>query len=140
MGDLFYYMKQEKGNAALRLSLMVAQLDALDYVSPIPMCTDLQEIKKEEWESFLIQVLQNSVYENVILDLGNSVQGLFGILQMCDKIYMPVLEDEVSKRKVQQYLRNIEKLGLEQLKTNTYQFVMPEDIQKYAKWRVKEEW
>ena len=139
LGDLLYYMKQERGNAALRLSLMVAQLDALDYISPISMCTDLQDIKKEEWESFLIQVLQNSVYENVILDLGNSVHGLFGILQMCDKIYMPVLEDAVSIRKIEQFDMNLQKMRLESVKQNIYRFTAVDNMEEYARKLTKEE-
>ena len=140
LGDLLYYIKQGNKNLGIRLGSSVKKMEELDYVLPIPMVPDLKEVTCEEWRELLQQIAESGSYEVIILEPGEGVQGLFPFLELCDRVYMPILEDEVSKRKVQQYLRNIEKLGLEQLKTNTYQFVMPEDIQKYAKWRVKEEW
>ena len=52
---------------------------------------------------------------------------------------MPVLEDEISRRKVKQYQDNVEQLKLEKLKRITYQFVMPQNPEKLAKILTKEE-
>ena len=52
---------------------------------------------------------------------------------------MPILEDEISLRKIQQYDKNVEQLNLEKLKRITHRFVMPEDVERYAKIRAKEE-
>lgn len=139
LGDLLYYMKQEKGNMALRLSMMVTQINDLDYVPPIAMSTDLQEIKLEEWQNLFAQILQKSIYENVILDLGDGVQGLFGILQMCDRIYMPVLEDAVSSQKIEQYDINLQRLKLTDVQQNTYRFTAVDDMEEYARKLVKGE-
>ena len=139
LGDLLYYIKQGNQNLGIRLGASVKKMEDMDYLLPIPMVPDLKQTTWEEWRALLQQIAESGSYEVIILEPGESVQGLFLLLEMCDKVYMPILEDEVSQRKVKQYLQNVEKLKLEQLKTNTYQFVMPEDIQKYAKWRVKEE-
>lgn len=139
LGDLLYYLKQGSENIGVRLKSVARELDELDVVSPIPIVQDLKEITWSEWEMLLTEVLENSTYELVILDVGESVQGLFQILEMCDHVYMPVLEDEISQRKLQQYERNLEQLKLDKLRRNTYQFVMPENVEEYAKIRMKEE-
>ena len=73
------------------------------------------------------------------MDIGDSIHGLFGILEMCDRIYMPVLEDEISKRKVEQYDTMLQKMKLKKVQENTYRFVAAEDMETYARELLKEE-
>lgn len=139
LGDLLYYLKQGSGNLGIRLKSTTKKADELDVVSPIPIVLDLKEVTWNEWEVLIEEILENSVYEIVILDVGESIQGLFQLLEMCDRVYMPVLDDEISARKMQQYQKNVEQLKLEKLKRITYQFVMPQSIEEFAKIRMKEE-
>ncbi len=139
MGDLLYYVKQGNGNLGLRLASAVRSMQELHYVPPIPFSPDLKEVTFKEWEMFLSQIMDESVYERVILDIGEGVQGLFRLLEMCDRVYMPILEDEVSVQKLKRYERTRKELQLENLARNTYQFVLPDDIEAYAKARAKEE-
>ena len=108
-------------------------------VPPIPVVLDLKEVTWEEWEALITQLLENSLYEMVVLDVGESVQGLFPLLELCDRVYMPVLDDEISRRKVKQYQDNVEQLKLEKLKRITYQFVMPQNPEGFARILMKEE-
>lgn len=139
LGDLIYYLKQGSGNLWIRLNSATKKLEELDVVAPIPIVLDLKEVAWSEWEVLIEQILENSLYELVILDLGESIQGLFQLLEMCDRVYMPVLDDEISACKVQQYQNNVEQLKLEKLKRITYRFVMPQNIEEFAKIRMKEE-
>ena len=108
-------------------------------VTPIPIVLDLKEVTWEEWEALITELVENSLYEMVVLDVGESVQGLFPLLEMCDRVYMPVLEDEISRRKLKQYQDNVEQLKLEKLKRITYQFVMPQNPERLARIQMKEE-
>ncbi|MBQ8559785.1 MAG: hypothetical protein IJ439_07390 [Tyzzerella sp.] len=139
LGDLLYYMRQENGNTPLRLSTMVGKLGELDYIPPILISTDLKEIKLEEWKQLLETILENSAYENVVLDLGEGVQGLFHILQLCDRIYMPVLDNTISKRKLNQFEEELRCLQMQNLMQKTHQFTAVEDMETYARKITKEE-
>ena len=139
-GDLLYYIKQGNQNVGIRLQAAVRKTEELDCLPPIPIALDLKEVTLEEWQSLLQEIRQNSIYDLVILDVGESVQGLFQILEMCDRVYMPILEDEISERKLAQYNYNLEQLKLERLAHITYRFVMPEDVETYVRTRVREEW
>ena len=140
LGDLLYYLRQGNGNLGIRLASSVKKMDKLEYVPPIPFPPDLREVSFEEWDKLLEELREASTYERVILDLGESVQGLYRILQMCDRVYMPVLEDETSQRKLEQYEKTIAELQLEHLRERTHQFVLPEDAAEYARVRAKEEY
>ena len=139
LGDLLYYLRQGNGNFGIRLQAAVREHEGLDVVPPIPVVLDLKEVTWEEWEALITQLLENSLYEMVVLDVGESVQGLFPLLELCDRVYMPVLDDEISRRKVKQYQDNVEQLKLEKLKRITYQFVMPQNPEGFARILMKEE-
>lgn len=139
LGDLLYYLRQGNGNLGIRLQAAVKEQEGLDMVPPIPIVLDLKEVTWEEWDALITQLLENSLYEMVVLDVGESVQGLFPLLELCDRVYMPVLEDEISRRKVKQYQDNVEQLKLEKLKRITYQFVMPQNPEGFARILMKEE-
>lgn len=139
LGDLLYYLRQGNGNLGIRLQAAVKEDEGLDVVPPIPVVLDLKEVTWEEWEALITQLLENSLYEMVVLDVGESVQGLFPLLELCDRVYMPVLDDEISRRKVKQYQDNVEQLKLEKLKRITYQFVMPQNPEGFARILMKEE-
>jgi hypothetical protein len=85
------------------------------------------------------ELLATSVYERVILDIGDSVQGLFDILELCDCVYMPVLRDEISERKLRRFEQNLNRMQLENLPKQICRFIMPENIEEYAKMRKRED-
>lgn len=140
LGDLLYYVKQGNGNLGIRLPSAVQRMEELDYIQPIPISADLKEVSQAEWMSLLDEILEESNYELVILDVGESIQGLFQILEKCDRIYMPVAEDEISNRKLQRFEKNLEQLNLERFPRITQRFVMPEHVEEYVKIRMKEEY
>lgn len=139
LGDLLYYMRQSNSNLGIRLQSAVKEHEGLDVVPPVPIVLDLKEVTWEEWEALIAELLENSLYEMVILDVGESVQGLFSLLELCDRVYMPVLDDEISRRKIEQYRNNVEQLKLERLKRITYQFVMPQNPEEFARIQMREE-
>ena len=67
------------------------------------------------------------------------MQGLFQMLDLCDRIYMPILEDSISQGKLRQYEENLQTLQLERLSEKTYSFIVPQDIENAVRRLVKEE-
>lgn len=139
LGDLLYYMRQEKGKFALRLSNVLGQIEELDYILPILNSKDLKEITEEEWKELVELIVKESIYETIILDLGESVQGLFSILQMCDQIFMPILEDEVSILKMKRFEESLETLKMNNILQKTDRFVSTHDLEEYAREIAEEE-
>lgn len=138
LSDLLYYLKQESDNIGLRLDAMVRQERSLFYLPPIPFSSDLREVTAKEWLE-LFEKLSQSCYEIVILDLGESVQGLQEILGICDRIYMPVLGDEISEKKLKRYEENIRRQNLFHLEEKTRKIFMDEDAEEVAARIAREE-
>lgn len=121
LADLLYYSRQEKGNLGLRVSTMAGQDEELDYILPMPYVQDLQGVSGEEWLKLFEQILENCIYQKVILDLGDSVNGLFRILEACHTVYTPYIEDEAARAKLNQYAENLRKTGKESVLEKTIQ-------------------
>lgn len=139
LADLLYFVRQESSNFGLRVSTVVSQMDELDYVPPMKNCEDLKSVLAEEWQQLLGQILDKSIYETVIVDIGECVQGVFSILELCQRIYMPVLEDSISAGKLMRYEQNLQMLGIEKLSERTTQFVLPTHPTGFVKQLLEEE-
>ncbi len=103
LSDLLYLARQENGNLVHKIQGMVRSIQNMDYIPPAIGPMDIQEASFREWTALLEQILQNSAYETVILDLGDGVADLFRILDCCDQIYMPVRGDAFSAAKISQF-------------------------------------
>ncbi len=139
LGDLLYYLGQEQEDLATRLSMLMRKRESLEYIAPMPMITDLKEITVNEWKQLLQRILEDSVYENVVLDLDECVDGFFEILQLCDWVYMPILEEETSHRKVCGFEETVRRLKKDEILRKTTRFIAKENMEEYARKIVKEE-
>ena len=63
--------------------------------------------------------MEKSIYEVLILDLGDSVNGLFSILEKCDSVHTLSIEEPAAKAKLQQYTENLLRTGHEKKPAST---------------------
>lgn len=103
LSDLLYYVRQENANIIHRLGGMVQSLQNLDYVPPALSPMDIQATEASQWINLFREIMGNSTYEVLILDLGDGVSDLYQILDICHRIYMPVRSDAVSVAKLTQF-------------------------------------
>ena len=61
------------------------------------------------------QILEKSMYASFILDICESLQGLFGRLRYCDTVYTLYIEEPCARAKFSQYVDNLRKLGYEDI-------------------------
>lgn len=113
LADVLYYARQEKGNLGLMLTTLVCHRGNLDYVLPVPISEDLKEVHGSEWALLVNKILEQSIYETIVLDIGDGIPELYQLLNSCGEVHMPVLDDEYSKAKLLQFEREMNVLGQE---------------------------
>lgn len=126
LGDLLYYLRQNKGNLGMRISMIVGQYDNLDYIMPMSCVQDLKAVREEEWLFLCERICKECIYEKIILDVGDCINGLFALLGRCKNIYMPYIDEPIAAAKMKQYVENVRKLGMEELLEKTIQVNMDE--------------
>ena len=87
--------------------------EAVDYLVPIEMYQDLKSVTEEEWKQLLTEIAEKSIYETVVLDIGDAIRGTYGILELCSCIYTPIVQEETAQRKLEQYRHNLTAMGLD---------------------------
>ena len=103
LSDLMYFIKSPVNSFLLRFRSMVRNMAGLDYIPCALSGTDISEIPEAEWKLFLSRICDYGDYSYVILDLSESIRGIFEVLRMCDRIYTLTRKDRVAKRKVESY-------------------------------------
>lgn len=103
MADLLYFLNAENEKFRIRMQMMMKHVGKLDYIPPMKSGQNLLSITEEEWMGFFRKIEELGEYEYVILDLSESMQGLFEILRMCSKIFTSQAKDRVACRKLLQY-------------------------------------
>lgn len=103
LADLLYFLNAEKDKFRLRMRTILKHKGNLDYVPPMKSGQNLLTVTQVEWLGLLQKIEELGEYEYVILDLSESMQGLFEILRMCKKVYTLTAEDRIAKSKLLQY-------------------------------------
>lgn len=103
LADLLYFLNAEQEKFRLRMRTMVKRIGSLDYVPPMKSGQNLLTVTATEWLSLLQKLEELGEYEYVVLDLSESMQGLFQILRLCKKVFTVTKEDKIAKSKLLQY-------------------------------------
>ena len=103
MADLLYFLNAEKEKFQLRMQSMLQRAGNLDYIPPMKSGQNLLDVTADEWIRLLQNMMETGEYEYIILDLSESMQGLFDILRICNKVFTLTQEDRVAQCKLMQY-------------------------------------
>ncbi len=123
--DLIYFSRQKEGSLIYKFNSVVQTFHELEYIPPALSPADIREVTAEEWMEFLGELINYREYEVILLDLSGQVDDLFRILNECDRIYMPVLDDMISQAKLRQYEHLLQMLEMDQIREKTIKIRPP---------------
>lgn len=103
LADLLYFLGAEKEKFRLRLQSMIRHIGNLNYIPPMKSGQNLLTVTEAEWLGLFNKIAELGEYEYVILDLSESMQGLFQILRLCKKVFTVTREDRIARCKLLQY-------------------------------------
>lgn len=126
LADLLYFLNAEQEKFRLRLQTMLRHVGNLDYIPPMKSGQNLLTVQTAEWLGFLQKIEELGEYEYVILDLSESMQGLFEILRLCRRVYTLTREDRIAKAKLLQYEQLLSLYGYGDVLEKTRQPSLPQ--------------
>ena len=124
--DLIYASKDSAQNLAVMLESSVHSYGDLDIVPPAFFPEDIRDISSREWADFIAQAAAAGGYRTVVLDIGTHLQDVTDLLKICERCYLPVLTDPMSRAKISQFDRNMEALGKQELLASMTRVFLPE--------------
>lgn len=109
LADLVYEFSVKVKQFPLLLYQFVQQIEGLAMIPPVETIAELQCVKSQEWIELLQHIAENSCYKKLILDIGDSANGIMDILQLCDTIYLPIRSDYISTVKISAFESSLKK-------------------------------
>lgn len=125
LADLMYYFKQNPEVLSIKLQAIVGNIHGLDYIPPMTFCQDLRNVETKEWVNLIEKIAATGVYDKIILDLSSMVKDVFEILDICDVIYMPINDDQISLMKIAYFEECMLKSEKEELLNRTIKIKLP---------------
>ena len=125
MIDLMYYFRCDKEKLALRLPAVTQNMNGLDYIPPMQSYAGRREVTGEEWLELCRCIAGIGQYEYIILDLDDSMDGLFDLLRSCYKIYTITREDGFAVAKINQYEQILQFHEMEEIAAKTVKCRFP---------------
>ncbi len=114
LSDVLYAYKQ--GNCSWeKLSKIVYSRGAFNMITPARYADDIAELSARELAELIQLIVKDSDYELIVIDFGILGKRAVEILDMCHSIYMPILADPISEKKIEEfyeYLGMIEQEGI----------------------------
>lgn len=115
LADVLYYARQEKGNLGLMITMLVHHRKGLDYILPMPVSEDLKEIEVEEWMHVIQKILQESIYDTIVLDIDEGIRKVYDLLELCTEVHVLTNEEKYSRAKMEQFQQELAFLGYEDI-------------------------
>lgn len=139
LADLLYFLNAEQDKFRLRIQTMLRHKGNLDYIPPMKAGQNLLTVTSAEWLGLLQKIEELGEYEYVILDLSESMQGLFDILRLCRHIFTLIREDRIARSKLLQYEQILSLYEYEDLLDKTKRVSLshirklPDELEQYTK-------
>ena len=124
MSDVLYAYKQ--GNFSWdKLSRIVYTAGNLNLIAPARYPEDISELSSKEIYELIQSIARESEYELIVIDFGILGKRGIDILEMCHSIYMPILQDPISKRRIEEFYDYLSLLEKEYIKDKILSLVLP---------------
>lgn len=139
IADLLYFLSSDGDKFWLRMQTMIQHKGRLDYIPPMKSGQNLLTIPAGEWMQLLQKLEELEEYEYIVLDLSESMQGLFDILRICTRVYTLTRDDHIAQSKLLQYEQILTLYEYEDVLQKTCKCVMPQiqrlprDLEQYTK-------
>lgn len=92
LSDLFYFIRQNRGNPGMKLQGMVEAVGEVQVLPPFRAWEDVLDINQAEWQKFIEEIERETPYQNLVLELSELSADLSFWLQVCDKVFMVASE------------------------------------------------
>lgn len=125
ISDFLYEFTQNPNQFLEHISNYIYPLGKADLLPPVLSPENICPISGETWSAFFHRLLQAGIYDYLLLDIGEAVQGISDILYDSHVIFSSKTEDESARRKWQQYTSLLQSTGKEAVLDKTVFYQIP---------------
>lgn len=102
LSELIYYFKQGKLNTQYCMTQLVRHGEFYDDIRPVRWLGDLEDMTPQEWVELMGTIRDVGIYDRIWIDFDH-LTGYRPLLDFCDRIYIPYIQDEEEYRRVEHF-------------------------------------
>lgn len=126
LSDVFYGYKTGDLNFA-KLGECISRVEDLNILLPARYNEDLFYLSNSELTEFLEDILLANLFEVIVIDFGSIGRRSMQILDMCEKIFFPVMGDAVELAKVKEFKNLLNRSGYGDINSKLVEINVPSD-------------
>lgn len=123
LSRLIYYMKQGRKDLDMKLQSLIQRVGNTDYLSGVRHYLDIQGMEKRDLEQLFHALWEYTSYDVIIYDISFLNEGIESLLEQCDVLYEPVIEQVKSNAWVEKFSKEKQKI----LKEKWKQVIVPRE-------------
>ena len=125
LSDLLYYVRQRSSILSVKMNSMIQSMGNMDFIPPVQSPEDICGTSWQDWEFLFQEIILHSSYETVVVDIGNGIDEVFQMLDMCTAVYMPVRTDRMAQCKIRQFEKLLKVRDYSQVLTRLHKLTLP---------------
>jgi|GEM_PF-165537 len=127
--DLIYYFLNDKSKMKLYLEKISVNKYGFDEILPAKSFLALKGIEDKHITGMIDSIVSCGVYENIVIDLSETICGFLDILDMSDIIFIPYINDNISIQKVNEYEKVMRLSGYTKTADKGFKFEIPRSFE-----------
>lgn len=108
LADAVYYLRQDALDS-VKLQSMICTSGSIDFIPSMLFADDVKEAGGEDWVRLINRIAEVSEYEEIIVDLPQSLYVGQELIDVCDELYIPVGGDSISEARMEELERYMER-------------------------------
>ena len=126
--DFMYFVLNHSDKLLYKLDGIKRCIHGVDYLPPALDYKDLLQICKEDWETVMDLLLYSSDYTHIVMDLTETCQGFYELLENSDKVYL--LSDksnQYSRAMLSHFMNLMQAKEYEKILEHSMEFELPKN-------------
>lgn len=103
LSDLVYFLNADSEKFKLHFQSIVKERGELAYVPPMKAGQNILTVTTNEWKNLFSRINESGLFDVVVMDLTDNIQGLFEVLRVCSNVYTITRDDPTARVKMMQY-------------------------------------
>ena len=139
LADLVYFLNSDINKFKLHFQTVIKEVSGTTFVPPVRYGQNILSITGKEWMTLLKKISESEMFDYVVMDLTDSLQGLPDILRICSRVFTVQREDSYAQLKMMQYENMLNDYDYGDVIEKTTRFVfpkfhyLPSSIELYAR-------
>lgn len=110
LSDLMLYLLEGGSSLIGHLDSTVCSVNGLDIVPPALYSDDIRNLSSDILIRFF-SLLKKTHYRYIIVDFADTLSDMSSLFNTCNKIYMPVINDDISRKKIASFVTTLKNIN-----------------------------